>query len=84
METSVEPVVNTEGEAGPAASGSSVSNPNNEWKGESNEDAQNIKSNSDNKHGEEENISAKNGTQLVKDSSNGVEYVPHKKTGRHC
>jgi hypothetical protein len=78
METSVEPDVNAEGEAGPAASGSSVSNPNNEWKGESNEVAQNIKSNSDNKNGDK-NISAKKGTQLVKDSSNRAAYVPYKK-----
>jgi hypothetical protein len=54
METSVEPDVIAEGEAGPSASGSSVSNPN-KLKGESNEDAHNIKSNSDNKNGEEEN-----------------------------
>jgi hypothetical protein len=52
--------------------------------GEPNENAQNIKSNSDNENGEEENIAAKKGTQLVKDSSNRAEYVPHKKTGRHC
>jgi hypothetical protein len=59
METSIEPDVIAEGEAGPAASGSNVSKANSELKGESNEDAQNIKSNSDNKNGEEENISAK-------------------------